>query len=936
MSAWFYRWVSGVVAGCLVTAATAAGPEAAAEPPAAPPTVAADWQPPGSSDAVPATAPAAPLPPQTESTAVDAPERPPDTAPATGPVPPPTDSAALQRTPARMMSFFLTATREADEQPDRLAAAMGCLDFALLDPAVVAAEGLEYTRRAGAIVQALVRMGAFEPGALPDEPAAGTRVIGREPLLLIIDRREDRQWRFSPSTVAEIPDLYRRLQELEAAPASAPTTEATPPSEPLTAKLSSPRALVRQFLIAVNDAERNPDFYPAALACLNFAGLDAAVAAEQGARYADQLQDVLQRLLDLGLLKLEDLPEETTETAFTIGREPVVLVLARQDAGYWQFAARTVAQIPTLHGQLGELAAAKSVPAGPGPGGAEEPSRAAKSAAGADVPPEYRSPRATMVTFLKAMNEDDLRTAIRCLDLSGLSDMERDASARLLAGKLLLVMNRHKVVVPQEISDDPLFEGPYKHLIDRYGRIEIARQVGGERAGEWLFSAATVKSVERLYDAWETRPLLPEFRADPGVSLRTLPSLWLRERVIPADLKRTGLWLQHWQWIGLGLALLLGWVAQRLTRAVVPRLARRLLHIPGATRDAGADLHVLRPLALLALVATWWAGLQFVDLGARVVGLVWPAIRFVLVAAAAWTLYTLIDVAAGYVAERAAQRGLRLDDVVVSLARKTLKVTVVAIGVLLMLATLGFKVEPLLAGLGIGGLAFSFAAKDTLSNFFGSVNVVLDRTFQVGDWVKIGAHEGMVESVGLRSSRLRTFYNSELTIPNAEIMNAVIDNLGRRRYRRTLLTLSVTYQTTPEQLEALCEGVRELIRRHPLTRKDLFYVSVRGFSASSIDVLVDCFHDVSEYAVELRERHRLLLDILRLAARLGIEFAYPTQTVFVRAADAGEAAAANAPGPAAPPLRPPPLPVPADTAAAQLVGRDAALAVLAAQPAPGG
>ncbi len=918
MRVWIQLCVSAVVAGLLLTGgATAIDPEATL--PTSAWTTAADTQPTSMPDSVPTTGPTA------------LPETQPGAALATGPASQPADASAPQRTPARMMAFFLTVTRDVDEQPERLTAAMGCLDFSLLDPEVAAAQGPEYTRRAGEIVHALVRMGAFEPNTLPDEPAAGTRVIGREPLLLIIDRREDRQWRFSPSTVAEIPDLYRRLQELleTPSPASAPTTDTTPPPEPLTAKLRSPRALVRQFLVAVNDAERNPDFYPAALACLNFAGVDAAVAAEQGARYADQLQDVLQRLLDLGLLKLEDLPEETTQTAYTIGREPVVLVLARQEGGHWLFSARTVAQIPALYQQLGELSTAAASPT------AEEPVRAAKGTAGADVPAEYRSPRATMVTFLKSMTADDLRTAIRCLDLSGLSEVEREASARLLAGKLLLVMNRHKVVVPQEISDDPAFEGPYKHLIDRYGRIEIARQVGGDRAGEWLFSAATVKSIERLYDAWESRPLLPEFQADPGVSLRTVPSLWLRERVIPPELKRTGLWLQHWQWIGLGLALLLGWVAQHLARALVPRLARRLLHVPGATRDFGANLPALRPLALLALVGTWWAGLQFVDLGARVVGLVWPAIRFVLVAAVAWTLYTLIDVVAGYVTERAAQRGLRLDDVLVSLARKTMKVTVVAIGVLLMLATLGFQVEPLLAGLGIGGLAFSFAAKDTLSNFFGSVNVVLDRTFQVGDWVKIGANEGLVESVGLRSSRLRTFYNSELTIPNAEIMNAVIDNLGRRRYRRTLLTLSVTYQTTPGQLEALCEGVRELIRRHPFTRKDLFHVSVRAFAASSIDVVVDCFHDVSEYAVELRERHRLLLDILRLAARLGIEFAYPTQTVFVRKTPAGEADGAPPAAAAASTVRAPAAPVPADTPAAQAAGREAAIAVLAAQERTG-
>jgi small-conductance mechanosensitive channel len=121
----------------------------------------------------------------------------------------------------------------------------------------------------------------------------------------------------------------------------------------------------------------------------------------------------------------------------------------------------------------------------------------------------------------------------------------------------------------------------------------------------------------------------------------------------------------------------------------------------------------------------------------------------------------------------------------------------------------------LLAGLGIGGIAFALAAKDTVENLFGSVTVLVDRPFQVGDWVVIGDQEGTVEEIGFRSMRLRTFYNSRITIPNSLLVKSAVDNLGARRYRRVKCMIGVQYDTPPDRIEAFCEGIRELIRRHP-------------------------------------------------------------------------------------------------------------------------
>jgi MscS family membrane protein len=152
----------------------------------------------------------------------------------------------------------------------------------------------------------------------------------------------------------------------------------------------------------------------------------------------------------------------------------------------------------------------------------------------------------------------------------------------------------------------------------------------------------------------------------------------------------------------------------------------------------------------------------------------------------------------------------------------------------------------------------------------------------VGDWIRVGDQEGTVEQIGFRSTRIRTFYNSVLTVPNSTFITANVDNMGKRRYRRLKATISLTYHTAPDRLEAYCEGIRELVRQHPYMRKDYYHIYLNQLGAASLDVLVYVFWQTPDWATELRERHRFLLDCLRLAKAVGVEMAFPTQTLYLR------------------------------------------------------
>jgi MscS family membrane protein len=401
-------------------------------------------------------------------------------------------------------------------------------------------------------------------------------------------------------------------------------------------------------------------------------------------------------------------------------------------------------------------------------------------------------------------------------------------------------------------------------------RIELAR---GED-GRWRFSAATVRTAHSLYAA-----LLPLGRK-VDVDESRLETDSIVRRWMPETLRSIAfLDIEAWQWLGLALLAFLGVALDLVLRSIARVAVGVLVRRYQVELDAKALTRFVRPLGLLGAGLTWLALLRSLDLPLTAEEILLTAVRTFVILAGTWSAWRLADLTAEVLLSQARRTESRFDDVLVPLLRKTLKIVATAFGGIYAAQSLRINIVPLITGLGIGGLAFAFAAKDTIENFFGSVAVILDRPFEVGDWVVIGDVEGTVEELGFRSTRVRTFYNSQITIPNSTLVRATVDNYGRRKYRRWKTTIGVQYDTTPEQLLAFTTGIRELVRTHPYTRKDYYHVWCNEFGPSSIDILLYIFHQVPDWSTELRERERLLIDIVRLADQLGVSFAFPTRTV---------------------------------------------------------
>jgi MscS family membrane protein len=369
----------------------------------------------------------------------------------------------------------------------------------------------------------------------------------------------------------------------------------------------------------------------------------------------------------------------------------------------------------------------------------------------------------------------------------------------------------------------------------------------------------------------EARPLVPE-----GTALdRWLDFGFLREWLgASADAEFLG--IATWQWIAIGAVLFTGFVGDLVARVAVQRLLARFGEL-----DDGLRRRACRSVGLAVAGVVWFQLLGSVRLEGAVFDMLAGAARLFVVLAATLAAFRVIDAAGAILMERARRTENTFDDMILPLVRKTLKVLALVMGVVNLAPLLGVEIGPLVGAIGIGSLGFAFAAQNTIENIFGSVTVVLDKPFAVGDWVVIDGTEGTVEQVGLRSTRVRTFYNSLVTVPNSMLTTTKVDNYGARRYRRFKTMLTVRYATSPAQIEAFCEGLRALVAAHPSTRKDYHQIVLNEFGGSSLDILLYIFFEVPDWTAELQARHAFMLDVMRLAKELGVDFAFPTQTTLI-------------------------------------------------------
>ena len=623
--------------------------------------------------------------------------------------------------------------------------------------------------------------------------------------------------------------------------------------------LETPRATMRTFLTAANMArDGHPEALSWAAATIDFSssGLQAEEDQFNGAEQLYQLVNAT--TFNLSSIPDADVPSPLTVSLPALNTDITVDVMLRKTADQ-----KWLIELPNA----AAIAAKAQVLAAKGHG----PSRAA------DKFRELQTPRDTLRSFLDGMANWSLggdQQAIDALDLDAIPQITRHDEGRLVSEYLVRVIDRVGLQLPQSIPNDGEDREPFVYFDHPAGRIVIG-PVGNGDDTKWKFTAETVEGARKLFravqDMPETHALDPRY-IPPSLVLSVRQMIQPHAPVLVSAVGSRGL-MEYWQ-------LIAALVCTALIAALMFAL-QRLLRWVMAWPQVAKYVHQPKPLALatvtvLGLVIVHWVfPLVGVPAIARQYGL--PVVGTMAVLLMLYAAWQVVGALFAFLEERAERTESQMDDILLSFLTGIVRLIMVIaaafeIGALLSLPTTG-----ILAGLSIGGLAMAIASKETLSNIFGAGILLGDRPFQKGDRIVAGEVNGWVEEVGLRSTRIRTMYDSLLIVPNGKLADSSINNFGARRRRTLLTSFPVTSGGTPEALSAFTSAVTERIASDPMYEPGQFEVNVKGITFEGIQVELYATLTTRSGHAARAANHRLFLDIVKLARAGGMNLGVGTE-----------------------------------------------------------
>jgi len=477
------------------------------------------------------------------------------------------------------------------------------------------------------------------------------------------------------------------------------------------------------------------------------------------------------------------------------------------------------------------------------------------------------NPRGTVLGFLNVSRKGDFETAAKYLNtrLTG-------KAAADLAHDLFTILDLRLPPRLNEISDRP--EGsradlgnPDQDLVGAIttdtGKVNIfvERVTRGKNPPVWLFSSKTLDSVPDLTSALQAVPvetLIPAFLVQARIG--QIPIFQILALVVGLP----GLY---------ALTVLLG----RALKPQVGRLRRYFLKRPDLP-----DIELLPipiRLLLLAGVIVWALSRVGLPLLARQF---WSTIAWVLtVAACVWLFVLFNDYAEGRLRRRLERLNNAGAATILHLGRRVVDILVIFIGVLIVVYHFGFNPTAALAGLGIGGIAVAFAAQKTLENVIGGISIIFDQVVRVGDFINAGGTSGTVESIGLRSARIRTLDRTLVSVPNGLISGVTLENVSNRDKFWFHHKVGLRYETTAAQMRSIVASITDLLTRHSRVERDSLRVRFLAFGPSSLDVEVFAYIFALGWPHFLEIQGELLLQIMQLVESAGAQIAFPSQTMYL-------------------------------------------------------
>ena len=346
---------------------------------------------------------------------------------------------------------------------------------------------------------------------------------------------------------------------------------------------------------------------------------------------------------------------------------------------------------------------------------------------------------------------------------------------------------------------------------------------------------------------------------------------------------------QSWQWSGVELILtfvilLSTFVIRWVIKYLMERVAARLARITTTQVDDMLVEAIKKPIEWVILILGLYLAIYTLHPPDFLMGILKTGFWVPFSVLTAWMIFRCVNVFTLLLKNWAQKTDTTLDDHLIPLVERSIQIMVWILAALMILQNLGYSVSGLLAGMGIGGLAIALAAQKTLADVFGSIMLLIDRPFVAGDWIVSPDREieGVVESVGFRSTRIRTFEQTLIAIPNNRLAEFVIDNISSRPHRRVWLKVGLTFDTPSESMREAVMQIERLLRNHPdVSQESTLLVRFNEITDESLEIMVYYFTATTVWADYLRIREDINLRVIEVIESLGLRLAFPTRTVHV-------------------------------------------------------
>ena len=549
---------------------------------------------------------------------------------------------------------------------------------------------------------------------------------------------------------------------------------------------------------------------------------------------------------------------------------------------------------------------ATALPQIPGLATAPQPATATSSTTAVPADPLGReNPRGTLLGFIKAAQEEHYAVAIEYFQPPPNRRRHSEQDDEELAAQLLTIFNQKFSGALELTSRDPLgrlddgLPPDQERITGALGATDklpvlLVRLEDLQGRKLWYFSRATLDHVPEMYDSLT----FPEIE-------KQIPKTWVTHRL---------LFMPIWQWIAIVVFLPVALLGGRLVTMLIALLVNRSRKARSKPPLAPQGFFQVDPITLTIAIVSHYIFVGYIgtSLLYRLYyrHLVWIFLAFDFY----WILTRITRAISSRIGASLTKRGMLAERSIVSLIRRFTEVSIFLLVTLLVLRNLGVDVSTALAGVGIGGLALGLGAQKTFENMFGGVSILFDKVIQIGDTCRINNQTGVVEDIGLRSTRLRTGERTLLSIPNGIMASAVVENLRFRDKFLCQQTIRLRYDLSPDHVRYVLGQIHNLLIEDPKVEDSSARVRFLRFAEYALEVEIFCYILEPEFTAYLATQEQLFLKIMGTIEKAGAVVALPTQTTFVtqdswidpQKAKAAQAAVEKARDPGVPGPRVPP------------------------------